>query len=81
MPHKVNPIDFENSEGNLGLANALFEIYLLNYLFRDYKEILQIATVLRNVGVPICITSYCNKSLSKGIKKLDCIIQLKSKMI
>ena len=40
MPHKVNPIDFENSEGNLGMANAIFDFFGTNYQYLDYKEIL-----------------------------------------
>lgn len=70
MPHKVNPIDFENSEGNLGLANALFE-YLssklpISRLQRDLTD----STVLRNVGVPFAHTIIALKSLMKGLNKL-----------
>jgi adenylosuccinate lyase len=51
--HKVNPIDFENSEGNLGIANAIFEHFRQNYRCQDYKRDLTDSTVLRNVGVPM----------------------------
>ncbi|MFN3755353.1 MAG: adenylosuccinate lyase [Flavobacterium sp.] len=70
MPHKVNPIDFENSEGNLGMANALFE-YLssklpISRLQRDLTD----STVLRNIGVPIGHTIIGFKSTQKGLSKL-----------
>ncbi|MFD0991276.1 adenylosuccinate lyase [Mariniflexile jejuense] len=70
MPHKVNPIDFENSEGNLGIANALFE-YLsgklpVSRLQRDLTD----STVLRNVGVPFGHTIIGFKSTLKGLDKL-----------
>jgi len=60
MPHKVNPIDFENSEGNLGVANALFE-YLSSKLpiSRLSKEILTDSTVTRNIGFRLLHTNYC----------------------
>lgn len=70
MPHKVNPIDFENAEGNLGLANAVFahlaEKLPISRLQRDLTD----STVLRNVGVPIAHTIIAFKSLLKGIDKL-----------
>ena len=70
MPHKVNPIDFENSEGNLGLANALFEHLSsklpVSRLQRDITD----STVLRNVGVPFSHSSIAIKSTIKGINKL-----------
>ncbi|RNC87001.1 MAG: adenylosuccinate lyase [Winogradskyella sp.] len=70
MPHKVNPIDFENSEGNLGIANAIFE-YLssklpVSRLQRDLTD----STVLRNVGVPFSHTLIAFKSTLKGLGKL-----------
>ncbi len=70
MPHKVNPIDFENSEGNLGLANAVFE-YLsrklpVSRLQRDLTD----STVLRNIGIPIGHTLIGFKSTLKGLNKL-----------
>lgn len=70
MPHKVNPIDFENAEGNLGLANALF-IHLssklpISRLQRDLTD----STVIRNIGVPISHTHIAFKSILKGLDKL-----------
>ncbi len=70
MPHKVNPIDFENAEGNLGVANALFE-YLagklpVSRLQRDLTD----STVLRNIGMPLAHTVLALKSLQKGLGKL-----------
>lgn len=70
MPHKVNPIDFENSEGNLGIANALFEHLSgklpISRLQRDLTD----STVLRNVGVPIGHSVLALASLNKGLNKL-----------
>lgn len=70
MPHKVNPIDFENAEGNLGIANALFghlaEKLPISRLQRDLTD----STVLRNLGVPVAHTLIALKSLNKGISKL-----------
>ncbi|MFT5668146.1 MAG: adenylosuccinate lyase [Vicingaceae bacterium] len=70
MPHKVNPIDFENSEGNLGIANALFEHLSgklpISRLQRDLTD----STVMRNVGVPIAHSLLAIKSLQKGMNKL-----------
>ncbi len=70
MPHKVNPIDFENAEGNLGLANAIFhhlaEKLPISRLQRDLTD----STVLRNVGVPFAHTLIALKSIQKGINKL-----------
>ena len=70
MPHKVNPIDFENSEGNLGLANAIFN-YLseklpVSRLQRDLTD----STVSRNIGTPIAHSLLAYKSLIKGLNKL-----------
>jgi adenylosuccinate lyase len=70
MPHKVNPIDFENAEGNLGLANALFEHLSgklpISRLQRDLTD----STVIRNIGVPIAHTLLAFKSIEKGLGKL-----------
>jgi adenylosuccinate lyase len=70
MPHKVNPIDFENSEGNLGIANALFEHLAgklpISRLQRDLTD----STVLRNIGVPMAHTLIAIKSTVKGLNKL-----------
>ena len=70
MPHKINPIDFENAEGNLGVANSTF-IYLsqklpISRLQRDLTD----STTLRNVGVPFAHTIIAFKSLNKGLSKL-----------
>ena len=70
MPHKVNPIDFENSEGNLGIANAIFE-HLSNKLpISRLQRDLTDSTVLRNIGVPLAHTIIAMKSTLKGLDKL-----------
>jgi adenylosuccinate lyase len=70
MPHKVNPIDFENAEGNLGLANALFahlaDKLPISRLQRDLTD----STVLRNLGVPVAHTLIAFRSTEKGLSKL-----------
>ncbi len=70
MPHKVNPIDFENAEGNLGIANAIFahlaEKLPISRLQRDLTD----STVLRNLGVPVSHTQIALQSISKGLSKL-----------
>jgi adenylosuccinate lyase len=70
MPHKVNPIDFENAEGNLGIANALLEHLSgklpVSRLQRDLTD----STVIRNIGVPVAHTLLSILSLEKGISKL-----------
>lgn len=70
MPHKVNPIDFENSEGNLGLANAIFEHLSAKLPVSRLQRDLTDSTVLRNVGVPIAHTLIAFKSTAKGLDKL-----------
>lgn len=70
MPHKVNPIDFENAEGNLGIANALFEHLAAKLPISRLQRDLTDSTVLRNVGVPIGHTVLAFQSLQKGWKKL-----------
>jgi adenylosuccinate lyase len=70
MPHKVNPIDFENSEGNLGLANAVFEHLAAKLPISRLQRDLTDSTVLRNVGVPIGHTVLALVSLQKGWNKL-----------
>lgn len=70
MPHKVNPIDFENSEGNLGLANAIFD-HLSNKLpISRLQRDLTDSTVLRNIGVPLAHTVIAFQSTLKGLNKL-----------
>jgi adenylosuccinate lyase len=70
MPHKVNPIDFENAEGNLGLANALFEYMALKLPVSRLQRDLTDSTVLRNIGVPFAHTLVAMKSILRGIEKL-----------
>jgi adenylosuccinate lyase len=70
MPHKVNPIDFENAEGNLGIANALFEHLSAKLPLSRLQRDLTDSTVARNIGVPIAHTQISIKSLIKGIDKL-----------
>lgn len=70
MPHKVNPIDFENSEGNLGLANALFEHLSAKLPVSRLQRDLTDSTVLRNVGVPFAHTQVALLSTLKGLNKL-----------
>lgn len=71
MPHKVNPIDFENAEGNLGIANALFEHLSSKLPISRLQRDLTDSTVLRNVGVPVAHTLLALSSLKKGINKLE----------
>jgi adenylosuccinate lyase len=71
MPHKVNPIDFENAEGNLGIANALYEHLSAKLPISRLQRDLTDSTVLRNIGVPIGHTLLALKSLEKGIGKLE----------
>lgn len=71
MPHKVNPIDFENAEGNLGMANAVFEHLSAKLPISRLQRDLTDSTVLRNVGVPIAHSFIALKSLAKGITKLE----------
>ena len=70
MPHKVNPIDFENSEGNLGIANALFEHLAAKLPISRLQRDLTDSTVLRNVGVPYAHSLIAFKSTLKGLQKL-----------
>ncbi len=70
MPHKVNPIDFENSEGNLGIANAIFEHLSAKLPISRLQRDLTDSTVLRNIGVPIAHTILAIKSTLKGCGKL-----------
>jgi adenylosuccinate lyase len=70
MPHKVNPIDFENAEGNLGVANALFAFMAAKLPVSRLQRDLTDSTVLRNIGIPIAHTVLAMKSLLKGLNKL-----------
>jgi adenylosuccinate lyase len=70
MPHKVNPIDFENAEGNLGIANAIFEHLSAKLPISRLQRDLTDSTVLRNVGVPLAHTLISLRSIDKGLGKL-----------
>ncbi len=70
MPHKVNPIDFENAEGNLGVANALFEHFSAKLPISRLQRDLTDSTVLRNLGVPVAHTFISIRSIEKGLSKL-----------
>lgn len=70
MPHKVNPIDFENGEGNLGLANALFDHLAAKLPISRLQRDLTDSTVLRNIGVPVGHTILAFRSILKGLGKL-----------
>ena len=71
MPHKVNPIDFENAEGNLGLANALFEHLSVKLPVSRWQRDLSDSTVLRNVGVGVAHSIIAYQSCLKGLAKLE----------
>jgi len=71
MPHKVNPIDFENAEGNLGLANSIFNFLSNKLPISRLQRDLTDSTVSRNIGVPIAHTMIAFQSLQKGINKLE----------
>jgi adenylosuccinate lyase len=70
MPHKVNPIDFENSEGNLGYANAIFDHMSLKLPVSRLQRDLTDSTVLRNIGVPVGHTVIAFNSMLKGLNKI-----------
>jgi adenylosuccinate lyase len=70
MPHKVNPIDFENAEGNTGIANALFAHFAAKLPVSRLQRDLTDSTVLRNIGVPVAHSIIALKSIEKGIGKL-----------
>ena len=70
MPHKVNPIDFENAEGNLGMANAILEHLAIKLPISRLQRDLTDSTVLRNVGVPMAHIEIAFQSLTKGLGKL-----------
>ena len=71
MPHKVNPIDFENAEGNLGVANAIYGHLAAKLPISRLQRDLTDSTVLRNIGVPIAHNIISVRSLIKGINKLE----------
>jgi adenylosuccinate lyase len=70
MPHKVNPIDFENAEGNAGIANALFEFFAAKLPISRLQRDLTDSTVLRNVGVPMAHTAIAIASTLRGLNKI-----------
>ena len=70
MPHKVNPIDFENSEGNLGIANAILEHLAAKLPISRLQRDLTDSTVLRNLGMPYAYMSIAMNSILKGLGKL-----------
>ena len=70
MPHKVNPIDFENAEGNLGMANAIFEHLSAKLPISRLQRDLTDSTVLRNIGVPLAHSVLAIRSIQNGLKKL-----------
>ncbi|MCH5717225.1 adenylosuccinate lyase [Niabella hibiscisoli] len=70
MPHKVNPIDFENAEGNIGVANAMLEHLSAKLPVSRLQRDLTDSTVLRNIGVPVAHTIIAIKSIEKGLSKL-----------
>jgi len=76
MPHKVNPIDFENSEGNLGIANALFAFLAEKLPVSRWQRDLTDSTVLRNIGVGIAHTSIAIQASLKGISKLQINVEV-----
>ncbi len=71
MPHKINPIDFENAEGNLGLANAILDHFVNKLPISRLQRDLTDSTVIRNVGVPLAHMMVAFHSLAKGIGKLE----------
>lgn len=71
MPHKVNPIDFENAEGNLGIANALFSFLSAKLPVSRLQRDLSDSTVLRNIGIPFSHTLIALASMEKGLHKLE----------
>ena len=71
MPHKVNPIDFENAEGNLGFANAMFEHFASKLTISRFQRDLSDSTVVRNMGVPLAHDIISFNSILKGMKKIE----------
>ncbi len=71
MPHKINPIDFENSEGNLGIANAIFEHFGAKLPISRWQRDLSDSTVLRNIGVGVAHSTIAYEASLKGLKKLE----------
>jgi adenylosuccinate lyase len=76
MPHKVNPIDFENGEGNLGIANAIFDHLAAKLPLSRWQRDLTDSTVLRNLGVGLAHTSIALQSIQRGLDKLEANAQI-----
>ena len=71
MPHKINPIDFENAEGNIGLANALYIHFASKLPVSRFQRDLSDSTVMRNLGVAFSYTLQSVKSIEKGLSRLE----------
>ena len=71
MPHKINPINFENAEGNLGMANAILEHFITKFSRSRLQRDLSDSTVFRNIGVPLAHTLLAFNSLKKGLEQLE----------
>jgi len=71
MPHKINPIDFENAEGNLGLANALYGHFASKLPVSRFQRDLSDSTVMRNIGVAFSYSRHAYKALEKGLSRID----------
>jgi adenylosuccinate lyase len=71
MPHKINPIDFENAEGNLMLANSLYTFFAEKLPISRLQRDLTDSTISRNIGLPLAYTKIALDSIIKGINKLD----------
>lgn len=71
MPHKINPIDFENAEGNLGLANSMFTHFAQKLPISRYQRDLSDSTVLRNLGVAFSYSLQAYKALEKSLSRVD----------
>ena len=71
MPHKINPIDFENAEGNLGMANALFTHFAQKLPISRFQRDLSDSTVMRNIGVAFSYTIQSVKALEKGLSRVE----------
>ena len=71
MPHKINPIDFENAEGNLGLANALYGHFAQKLPISRFQRDLSDSTVMRNIGVSFSYSLQAYKALEKGLSRIE----------
>jgi adenylosuccinate lyase len=71
MPHKINPIDFENAEGNLGMANAMYGHFAAKLPISRFQRDLSDSTVMRNLGVAFSYSLQAYKALEKGLGRID----------